>query len=151
MSSQANITVFDGAATPVSHTLVPLGVSNDVSLGMVAKWRENLAPVPLYANVRVSTMQKVLKSGIERVEIRVEVPVMEAVSGQNSLGYTAAPKVAFTDSVSFVGYFSERSAQANRRLAKQILVNLLNNVSTSVPAATIGPAAELIDSGITAS
>lgn len=151
MSSQANITVFDGAATPVSHTLVPLGVAVDDALGNVAKWRENLAAVPLYANVRVSTMQKTLKSGIERVEIRVEVPVMEAVSGQNAAGYTAAPKVAFTDSVSFVGYFSERSTSANRRLAKQILTNLLSNVSTTVAAPSTGPAAELIDSGITAS
>jgi len=151
MSSQANITVYDGAATPVSHVLVPIGVGVDANLGNVAKWRENLATVPLYANVRVTTMQKTLKSGIERVEIRVEVPVMEAISGQNAFGYTAAPKVAFTDSVSFVGYFSERSAQSNRRLAKQILTNLLGNVATSVAAPTTGMASELIDSGITAS
>lgn len=151
MSSQANITVFDGAATPVSHTFIPLGTGVDEKLGTLAKWRESLASVPLAANARITTIDKALKNGITRYEIRVEVPVMESVSGQNAAGYTAAPKVAYTDTISAVCYFSDRSTIAGRRLVKQILANLLNNVSTSVAAASAGPAAELIDQGITAS
>jgi hypothetical protein len=151
MSSQANVTVFDGAATPVSHILEPLGVTSDEQQGLTAAWRENLANVPLGANVRFTTFQKKLKSGVERLELRVEVPVMESVSGQNSAGYTAPPKVAFIDTVSAVCYFSERSTLTNRRLAKQILTNLLGNVATSVAAPTAGVAAELIDKGISAS
>lgn len=79
------------------------------------------------------------------------VPVMETISNQNAAGYTAAPKVAYVNQVSFIAYFSERATPAERRLARQILVNISNNVSASVAAAVTGPASELIDSNISAS
>jgi len=151
MSAQANITVFDGAATPVSHTLNPIGTKADPALGDMAMWRESLASVPLGANARLTTFVKKLKSGVSRIEIRVEVPVMESVSGQNAAGYTAAPKVAYTNQASAVFYFSDRATITDRRLVKQMLTNVLNNVSTSVAAPTTGPAAELVDLSITAS
>ncbi|DAD50864.1 coat protein [ssRNA phage SRR5466729_3] len=151
MSSQANIVAFDGAGVPVSHTFTPIGTKSDPLLGDQAYWRENLASVPIAANCSVKTFNKKLKGGMNRCEIRVEVPVMEAVSGSNAAGYTAAPKVAFVDQVSLVSYFHDRSAIANRRLARMLLVNISNNISTSVAAATAGPASELMDAGITAS
>lgn len=151
MSVSANIVIFDGASTPVSHTLVPVGQEKTPENGMTAKWREMLPSIPQYANVRLTTYAKVLKSGIERLETRIEVPVMESVSGVNSAGYTAAPKVAHTLQGSLVFYFSERASEADRRLIRQMTVNFGNNVSTSVAAATTGPASELIDKSITAS
>lgn len=151
MSAQTNIVVFDGAAVPVSHTFVPIGSKNDEKLGLVAFWREALAAVPIFANVRLTTFFKKLRGSMERCEIRVEVPVMESVSGQNAAGYTAAPRVAYVNQVSVVCYFHERATIAERRLAKQVVTNLLNNVSTSVAAPSVGPAAELVDQGITAS
>lgn len=151
MSAQANITVFDGAASPISHTFTPISSAEEALLGTVARWRESVLSVPLYANARITTLVKQLrKGGQTRVELRVEIPVMESISGQNSAGYTAAPKVAYTNQVSFVGYFNERATIQERRLAKQFIANLLNNVATTVTAATAGPAAELIDQGITA-
>lgn len=151
MSAQANIVAFDGAATPASHTFIPLGSFQDAKLGNLARWRELLASVPLYANARVTTFDKALKSGVSREEIRVEVPVMESVSGVNAAGYTAAPKVAYINQVSLVAYFDARATPAERRLARQLLVNISNNISTSVVAAVAGVASELVDSGITAS
>lgn len=151
MSAQANIIAFDGASTPVSHTFIPLGSRQDAKLGNLAMWRENLTTVPLYANARVTTLDKVLKSGVTREEVRVEVPVMESVSGVNLAGYTAAPKVAYVNQVSLVAYFDERATPAERRLARQLLVNIGNNITTTVVAATAGVSSELVDSGITAS
>lgn len=151
MSAQANIIAFDGAPAPVSHTFTPIGTKSDALLGDQAYWRENLTSVPINANAKVSTFSKKLKSGMNRLEIRVEVPVMESVSGNNAAGYTAAPKIAFVDQVSLVSYYHDRSAIANRRLARMLLVNIANNISTSVAAATTGPASELMDVGITAS
>lgn len=151
MSTQANIVAFDGAASPVSHTFGPIGAKTDPTLGDVSAWRETISSVPLYANARVTTFNKKLKSGITRCELRVEVPVMESVSGQNAAGYTAAPKVAYTNQVSMVGYFSDRATAAERRLSRQILINIGNNVTTTVAAATSGVASELVDSGISGS
>lgn len=151
MSAQANITVFDGATTPVTHTFTAAGVFANPLEGMIAEWREILASVPTYAQARIRTTQKQQKNGVWRVAITVQVPVMESVSGQNAAGYTAAPKVAYVNSMSAVGYFHERATTAERRLVKQILANLLNNVATTVSAATVGPADELLCQNITAS
>jgi len=151
MSAQANIAIYDGAATPTLHTFVPLGSSNDPMLGNVARWREILASVPLYANASVQTTCKKLKSGVWRLEARFQVPVMESISGQNAAGYTAAPKVAYVNVGSCVFYFNERATPVERRLVKQLVANFINNIGTSVASATTGPCAELVDSGITAS
>jgi len=144
MSQIANITVYDGAATPVSHTLVPVDVTRS-GQSVKANWREVSASVPTNAQVRASATLTKLKSGVYKCELRAEVPVMETVSNQNSAGYTAAPKVAYVNTYVTTGFFHERSDVTGRRLARMIMVNLLNNVSSSVAAATSGPMADLYD------
>lgn len=151
MSAQANIIAYDGAATPTLHTLVPVGTSREKTEGSRAEWRENILTLPKEAQVSVMTQIQMLKSGVERVALTVKVPVMEAVSGQNAAGYTAAPKVAFEDTIVVVGYFSSRSAAANRRLVRQLAANIFNGISTSVTPVTTGPSAEAFDSSISAS
>ena len=144
MSAIANITVFDGAATPVSHTLTAISVTR-ANGKVTADWREMLASIPAYAQVRAQMTVERLKSGVYKVEQRTVVPVMEAVLNQNAAGYTAAPKVAYENTFVTVGYFSERSLVSDRRLARQIHINIAGNISTSVVAATSGPAPELFD------
>ncbi|DAD50675.1 coat protein [ssRNA phage SRR6960799_14] len=150
MAAQANITVFDGAATPVSHTLVPISTSNNNG-ELVAVWRENITSLPVEAQVNLTMKLKKLPSGVTRVAIRTEIPVMESVSGQNAAGYTAAPKVAFIDTEESIYYAHPRSTTASRRLTRQLHSNVLGNISTSVAAATSGFAPDLIDSLIVAS
>lgn len=144
MSAIANIVAFDGATTPVSHTFTPISVTREKGM-VLAEWRENVAGLPAYASPRVSMRLEKLKSGLYRVESRVVVPVMESVSGQNAAGYTAAPKVAYENTDVTIGYFHERSDLTGRRLVRQLAVNIMGNVSTTVTPATTGPAAELFD------
>lgn len=144
MSAISNITVFDGAATPVSHTLLPISVTREKD-EVSAEWRENLTTVPVYAQIRVTAKLQRLKSGIYRAEQRVAVPVMESVSGVNSAGYTAAPKVAYENTVVTTGFFHERSDAVGRRLVRQLAANLMGNVSVSVVPVTTGPFPELFD------
>lgn len=144
MANIANITVFDGAGTPVSHTLVPISVTRSGNK-VVAEWRENIASLPAYAQVTASMTLERLKSGVYKVDTKVAVPVMESISGQNAAGYTAAPKVAYVNTLVTTGYFHERSTISDRRLARQLLVNLLGNVSTSVAPAATGFAPDLFD------
>ncbi len=145
MSQQANITVFDGAATPVSHTLVGEDIKRLPDGSVQAIWKESLAGVPDYAQIRATQTKRKLPSGVYRVATRVEVPVMESVSGQNSSGYTAAAKVAYVDTTEIVGYYHERSVVTGRRLSRQLCINLAGNVSTSVTPVTTGPTPELFD------
>lgn len=145
MSQIANIAVYDGAATPVLHTLVPVSVTRENGK-VKGEWREAVAGVPVNAQVRASMTIERLSSGVYKTEIRVAVPVMETVSGQNAAGYTAAPKVAYENTLVTTGFFHERSDVTGRRLTKQIMANMLNNISTSVAAATAGPVSDLLDS-----
>lgn len=147
MSQIANIAVYDGAATPVLHTLVPVSVTRSGNQ-IEAKWREQLASVPTEAQVRCSMKLSNLSNRVVRTEVAFEVPVMETVTNQNAAGYTAAPKVAYVDKIIAISYQHVRSTITSRRLARQLLVNCLNNISTSVAAATSGPASELIDSQV---
>ncbi|UUW21365.1 MAG: hypothetical protein [Sanya fiers-like virus 36] len=144
MSNIANITVYDGAATPVAHTLVAESVTRQ-GQRITAKWSEKLAGVPEYAQVRVMASLEKMPSGTYKAYERVEIPVMESISGQNAAGYTAAPKVAYVDRTDIIGYYSERSIVAGRRSSRQLAINLAGNVSTSVTPATAGPIPELFD------
>lgn len=146
MANIADITVYDGAATPVAHTLKAIKVVSNPDGSVVAYYAEKLAGLPDYANISATLKAQLLRSGVMRVEAEVLVPVMESVSGQNAQGYTAAPKVAYTNRYVEIGYFSPRSTVTDRRLGKQILTNLSNNVSTSVAAATSGAMPDLFDS-----
>lgn len=151
MSAQANIVAFDGAAPPVIHTFQPAGVSQDVKLGIIAEWREMLATVPNVAQLRIVMAFKKLSTGVMRTSVTVQVPVMESILNQNASGYTAAPKVAYVNMAQFIEYNSERSTPAERRLVRQLLINVCGNVPTTVTPILTGAAPELIDNWIIAS
>lgn len=149
MSAIANIAVYDGAATPVLHTLVPISVSRQGN-AQISLWREQLPSVPNEAQVWATEKLETLKGGVVRTEFTVGVPVMETVTNANAAGYTAAPKVAYVDKNVWVSYQHPRSTITSRRLCKQILSNISNNVSTSVAAATSGPFDELVSQQVMA-
>jgi len=144
MASITNIAVYDGAATPVLHTLLPVSVTREKGK-VTAFYRENAAGVPTIAQVSCTLTIQQNGSGVYRVENRTVVPVMEAVSGQNSAGYTAAPKIAYENTVVTTGFFHERSDSVGRRLVRQLAINIDGNIGTSVAAATTGPIPDLFD------
>lgn len=146
MATIANISAYDGAATPVAHTLVGLSVTREGKDTIVGSWRELVAAVPNYAQVSLQLKQTLLKSGVVKNDQVTIVPVMESISGQNAAGYTAAPKVAYEDKFVTTSYAHPRSTQTSRRLTRQLHVNILGNVTTSVAAATSGFSPDLFDS-----
>jgi len=142
MSAIADITVFDGASTPVSHLLKAIDVTRTGGK-VVANWRENLTGVPVYAQVRTSASLERLKSGVYKAEMRHVVPVMESISGQNAAGYTAAPKVAYENTFVQTGFFHERSDANGRKTCVQIGINISGNIATTVTPASAGPFVDL--------
>jgi len=144
MSAIANIVAFDGAATPVSHTLIAESVGRD-GKKMVATWAEALTTLPKYAQIKASSSMVRLPSGVWQLAWQTEVPVMESISGQNASGYTAAPKVAYTDMLRTFCYFHERGSIAGRRLARQLHANMLFGLLTTYTPTTVGPVPELFD------
>jgi hypothetical protein len=142
MSAIANIAAYDGAATPVLHTLLPVSVTREAGV-VEALYRENVSGVPVYAQVWCKLRLSISKAGIYRAETRVVVPVMESVSGQNAAGYTAAPKVAYELSEQKIAFFHERADNVGRKLLQQLALNIGGGVTTSVTPVTTGPVAEL--------
>lgn len=138
MAQQADITVFDGAATPVSHLLkvVDNKVLKDGT--RLSVWRENITTLPKEAQVRCELRQRDLPSGVTEMRFRVITPTMESVSGVNAAGYTASPKVAFEDTDEWVKYFHPRSTATSRQINSQMLRNMMNNVSVTTPAISAG-------------
>lgn len=151
MASQANITVFDGAATPVSHTLIASENKTLPDGTRLVVWQEMLTSLPDIAQVRVEQRKRVLKSGVVEVRTDTYVPVMESISGQNSTGYTAAPKVAYVDHEVRITFQHPRSTQVTRQICAQLARNVSNNVSTTTPAIAAGVAFEAHIQGIMAS
>lgn len=145
MSAFNDITVFDGAATPVSHLLKAIRVQSKPDGTTSALWAERLVGVPFEGQVTVTIDQKVLNSGVTQTITTADVPVMESISGQNSSGYTAVPAVAFVERNRWVNYKHPRSTVTTARLGRMILTNISNNISTTVAAATTGPFAEAVD------
>lgn len=144
MSTIANIVAFDGASTPVSHTFVPQSVTREKNK-ITAFYKEANISVPDAAQGRITLSIEKLSSGVYKVDSRVEIPVMESIAGNNSSGYTAAPRVAYVDTVNSSGYFSDRSTIAGRRITRGISNNVMSGVSTTVPLVLSGPVAELFD------
>lgn len=144
MSAIANIVAYDGAATPVAHTFVPDSITQ-ANGETIAVYREQITSVPVYAQPMVTLRKKRMGSGVYRVSSRTEIPVMESVGSQNSAGYTAPPKVAHVLTKEDTGYFHERSTITDRRLCRQLSVNISNGIATSVTPVTTHAVGELFD------
>lgn len=147
MAQQADLTVFDGAATPVSHLLKVVDNKVDSKGVRLSVWRENITTLPAEAQIRAELRSRTLPSGTVETRLRVVTPVMESVSGANAAGYTAAPKVAYEDSDEWVKYSSPRSTANSRQINSQILRNLMNNVVVTTPAVASGFAKEAFVDG----
>lgn len=137
MGAIATIAINDGENPPVSHSFLPVYVRNEDG-AQVAFYRESLADVPLDAQPTLKLTQKRMPSGVYRFSGRIEIPVMESVSGQNSAGYTAAPKVAYKVTAEIVVYSPERSTPQQRRNSRYLIWNLL----------TQAPMTDMIETGV---
>lgn len=145
MSAIADIVAFDGAATPVSHTFKAGSVVRSTDGTILANWKEANPALADVAQGKIFMSLQRQKNGQYRVNSRVEIPVQETITGQNSSGYTAPSKVAYVNVVSSTGYFSERCTITERRLVRQLSNNVMNGVATSVAAVVTGPVAEMFD------
>lgn len=92
MPSFASMTINDGQATPVAHTF------NAIDHGQGNwYWRESGTPSVLGAALVTLTRLKVKgNASIEKVRVKVFIPALETVTGANSEGYTAQPRIAYS-------------------------------------------------------
>lgn len=122
MTAISTITIADGQATPVNHTYQPITSSP------AALYRENVAGVGL-AGQPVITLTALTspEASLQKVRIELKLPAMEVVTGQNSSGYSAAPKVAYTVKATLDVFLPARSTSAQRKDLRVLLRNLLTD------------------------
>lgn len=92
MAAIANIVINDGQGTPAAHTFNPVSHS-----GSSYVYRE-AGTTSLLAAAIITLSQLPVKGagGVEKFRKRIVVPALETATGQNSSGYTAGPKIAYT-------------------------------------------------------
>lgn len=125
MSAIQNITVADGKGTPQDHELIP------VTAGTNASWRENASGLPLVGQMTLVSALKTTSNGINRVKLVLDIPALETVTAANSSGYTAAPKVAYSNRVVIEFVLPSRGTDDQRRDLRVMLSNLLQNDTVS--------------------
>lgn len=122
MSAIANIAIQDGQATPATHTFYP--VQSDPS----AIYRENQSTLPIVGQGLVSVVfRSAINDGLQKVRLSIDLPALEAVVNANSSGYTAAPKVAYTNRAIIDLILPARGTAAQRKDLRVLLSNLLLN------------------------
>lgn len=123
MAAIANIVINDGQATPVAHTFYPQASDPD------AVYRESLSGIALIGNGTMKATVKLSSAaeGLNRVRLVLALPALETVTAQNSAGYTAAPKVAYTNTASMDFILPNRGTTAQRKDLRVLCSNLLLN------------------------
>lgn len=122
MSAIANIAIQDGAGTPVTHTFFP------ITSGPSSLWRESQAGLPLIGQGFVSlTLKEDKKSGLNRVMGSLALPALETATGANAAGYTAAPKVAYTNTVKFEFILPSRGTSVQRKDTRVLIMDLFTD------------------------
>lgn len=129
MASQANLSINDGAPTPVAHTFYTNGAGwSDALDGILASWtdRSQAAAVGFW---KVSMLFKEPKGARKNyvVTVKSSVPVLENVTNSTVSGVAPAPMIAYNPVSETRFSIPERSDLQARKHQLAIHRNLLAN------------------------
>lgn len=122
MSQIAPIVVNDGKTTPVAHTFNPVVSAPE------AMYRENISTLPLTGQGVVAVnLKSQPMAALQKVRVKLALPALETVTGQNASGYTAAPKVAYSNEAIVEFILPLRGTVDQRKDLRVMLSNLLKD------------------------
>lgn len=118
MPAVANIVLADAQATPVNHTFVPVGQDTNG----VWWFEDQSAPSPIGYNrisvhvIRPANAGAGANAGdrVSRVKIAIHTPKLEVI-GNNALGITPAPTVAYVPRFNAEFILSDRTSLQDRK------------------------------------
>lgn len=120
MPSIAAITLTDAAGTPVNHSYVPTDCTSQRAL-----WEEVSISVPIgrpKAELSISETSNTFQVGV-----KLELPVLETLSGGDDGGYVASPQVAYTMTGTAKLILPKRSTLQNRKDLKAMFIDFLSD------------------------
>lgn len=116
MGAIANMTIADGAATPVNHTFTAKGVLNGV-----AEWKDQVGGVELGMPVVTYSLRKSTKTNpMTKVTIKFRLPALETDPS------FLVPTLAYEDSATLEFLMHTRDTTQNRDDLQTFVYNLLN-------------------------
>jgi hypothetical protein len=125
MSQIAPIVLADGKSTPVNHTFSPVHVRDGVAM-----YADRSTGIQVgFATIQTQMRDPVGKSRLNKVMMKIDVPVLEQTSPSTTTGIQPAPTKAYSLAVDLVAMLPERSTLAER---KDLLAFLRNFVAGSV-------------------
>lgn len=127
MASFQNLTLNDGAATPVAHTFAVKSNDNQVTV-----YEDRVGGVPIGYTKNIIRISET--SDQRTVKIDLVVPVLEAVSGANAAGFTPAAKVAYQNIGKLEFRLSTRSTTQQR---KDLVAYIKNMAAHALTAAIV--------------
>lgn len=124
MSAQADITINDGAATPVAKTFKARGyLSSDPT---TMRWLDDSSGLAV-GNPQITIQHKdIPNSPLIKQRFKVALPVMKTISGSDG-GYTPQVDVAFTGFADLVVTIPRHMSLADRKNLRAFAANLLAN------------------------
>lgn len=131
MPARANITINDGAATPVAHTFNPtfdkdMDIFEDraggIAIGFPLVTVRFKRPAPAQNGSASSANGRVY-----RVQMNMAFPVLEVTSASTGTGIQPAPTVAYVLRCNSEWVLPERSTTQNRKDLRALFYNLLAN------------------------
>lgn len=128
MPAIGNLTINDGAATPVAHTFGPVGIESKT-----ATYADRISGVPVgYGKLSISIREpKGGSSGVFKVGIKILIPTLEQTSASTSTGIQPAPTVAYVTAAHLDLLLPARGTLQNRKDILAYVKNTLANAAVT--------------------
>lgn len=120
-----SITIADGTSpTPVSH------IFNPIANNPARYQRNGVAgqPVIAFEDITIKVQRAKTPNGANRVDLELQLPVLEVASGGTSSGLVAPPSIAHVLTARVQLFCHQRSTKEQRVDLRTLLKNLLADV-----------------------
>lgn len=132
MALATNIVIADALATPVNHTLIPVGRDN---LGVLRYIEQTTGPqigawlagISLRKPGPAKAMQNTA-GRLEKVTLSVRIPTLETMAN-NSAGYVPAPMISHYRDTTCVMTRSERASEIENKTSRLALIAMLQSAA----------------------
>lgn len=122
MAAIAPIVILDGQAVPVSHTF------NPITSGVSSLFRESITNLALIGQGWLGiNVKKDNGNGLNKVILTLDLPALEVITGSNSSGYSAAPKIGYENKAVVTFFLPSRATSQQRKDLRVLLANSLLN------------------------
>ena len=118
MAAIVALTLPNGEATPVTKTFTPMDCTSQL-----ATWTDRTSGISI--GMPTITQSLVVGGDVNKVVAKVVVPILESVAGDDSNGFTPAPKVAYTLTAKLEMVLPARSTLAQRKDLTAFMYNYI--------------------------